>query len=132
MAGPAAPRLAVLDTFPGLSAEDSSTLQATALLAQAQGFDWRTYYTNATAQPSFMTDAVPFARGWTLTEVPSCAGAAAAAGAAHRRARRPTPPSACAPRPFAAAWCEQRNGMEGRRGDVAAVRRAGGCGLLAH
>lgn len=111
--------LYVLDTVRGLSADDRAMLVEVASLAQRQGFDWVAYYTDPSASPSFMADGVPFARGWTLTE------ARRAPGGTHPVPTAPTlgkhvRTTTCSNNLVRiAARGEQRDGAQGRRGDVA-------------
>ena len=53
------------DLLPG--SPERAMLLATAELAAAQGYNWRAYFTDPAATPSFNA-SVPFAPGWTLTE----------------------------------------------------------------
>ena len=58
----------MVDTFnlrPG--SPELAMLLTTSALASQQGFDWRAYFTDASASPNF-NSSVPFAPGWTLTE----------------------------------------------------------------
>ena len=56
------------DTFDlGPESAERAMLLSTAALVQQQGFNWRAYFTDASASPNFNT-SVPFAPGWTLTE----------------------------------------------------------------
>ena len=59
----------MLDTFAGdLASDDRAMLLTLAAKITDQGYDWRSYFLDPSAQPNLNASSLPFAPTWTLTE----------------------------------------------------------------